>query len=142
MSEEQNYAGDITPKQAWEMLREDDGAVLLDVRTQAEWSYVGVPDLNELGKQPVFVQWLFFPDMRVNPEFVSQVADAGVAEENTVLIICRSGIRSKSAAIALTSLGFEKCYNIDAGFEGDRDPSNHRGALAGWKTDGLPWGQG
>ncbi|OHC74670.1 MAG: sulfurtransferase [Rhodospirillales bacterium RIFCSPLOWO2_12_FULL_58_28] len=136
------YAGDVTPKQAWQMLGEDASAVLLDVRTQAEWTFVGAPDLSSLGKQPVFVQWQTFPEMRPNSEFAQQVAGCGVGEENTVLLICRSGKRSLDAARALTSLGFAKCYNIAAGFDGDRDPANHRGTLNGWKADGLPWGQG
>lgn len=141
MSENKDYAGDISPKQAWEMLSADDSAVLLDVRTQAEWAYVGIPDPSGLGKQTVFVQWLFFPDKRINPQFAPQVAAGGIGEDDTVIIICRSGIRSKDAAIALTSLGYKTCYNVATGFEGDRDTANHRGSTGGWKVDGLPWVQ-
>lgn len=136
------YAGDVTPKQAWEMLGKDKDALLLDVRTQAEWTFVGVPDLSSIGKEPLFAQWSLFPDMRTNPQFASEVAGLGAKEDNALLILCRSGKRSEAAAKTLTSLGFKKCYNIAAGFEGDSDQSNHRGAVNGWKADGLPWRQG
>ncbi|MGE0096622.1 MAG: rhodanese-like domain-containing protein, partial [Alphaproteobacteria bacterium] len=33
------------------MLARDPNSVLVDVRSQAEWSFVGVPDLSSLGKK-------------------------------------------------------------------------------------------
>ena len=45
-----SYAGDITPEQAWTILRENPDAVLVDVRTDAEWRFVGVPDLSSLDR--------------------------------------------------------------------------------------------
>jgi rhodanese-related sulfurtransferase len=78
----------------------------------------------------------------VNPDFAGQVAAAGVERDAALLIICRSGIRSKAAAIALTAAGFGPCYNVATGFEGDPDPTKHRGTVNGWKVDGLPWVQG
>ena len=35
------YAGDLTPREAWELLGSEPDAVLVDCRTRAEWSYVG-----------------------------------------------------------------------------------------------------
>ncbi len=136
------YAGDLTPKQAWDMLATDRSAGLLDVRTPAEWTYVGVPDTAALGRQPVLAPWKLFPDMRLNVDFIRQVEQSGVDKSADLLIICRSGQRSKSAAIALTAAGFRSCYNVAYGFEGDKDASNHRGTVNGWKVDGLPWVQG
>ena len=72
------YAGDITPIEAWKLLNEDAGAVLVDVRTSAEWSYVGLPDLGSLGKQPAKIAWQLFPEMRVNPDFLEAVGVAGI----------------------------------------------------------------
>ena len=51
-----SYAGDVTPEQAWTVLRDEPGAALVDVRTRAEWSYVGLPDLADLGKEVVHVE--------------------------------------------------------------------------------------
>jgi rhodanese-related sulfurtransferase len=118
------------------------GAALLDVRTPAEWAYVGLPDLNALGRQPLLVTWLLFPSMQINADFVSQVSETGVEPGQELLILCRSGVRSKAAAIALTAVGFATCYNIAYGFEGDKDPAGHRGTVNGWKVDTLPWVQG
>lgn len=136
------YAGDVTPKQTWEMLAENPKSTLLDVRTPAEWTYVGLPDLTSLDRKPVLVPWILFPSMQANPDFLRQVSETGIDPDQDVLIICRSGVRSKSAAIALTEAGFKTCYNIAYGFEGDKDPAGHRGTVNGWKVDQLPWGQG
>jgi len=136
------YAGDIAPKQAWEILVSDPKAVLVDVRTPAEWNYVGVPDLGSVGKQAVFLPWLFFPSMEVNAKFVEQLASSGIDRDAPLLFLCRSGVRSKAAALAMTQQGFTACYNIANGFEGDSDPTRHRGTVSGWKVEGLPWVQG
>lgn len=136
------YAGDISPGEAWRILNDDPAAVLIDVRTPAEWNYVGVPDLSSVGKQPLFVPWLFFPSMELNRDFVEHLESAGLDREAPLLFVCRSGARSRSAAIAMTARGFNKCYNIASGFEGDADKTRHRGTVSGWKAEGLPWVQG
>ncbi len=136
------YAGDLTATESWRKLERDGDVSLLDVRTPAEWAYVGLPDTAGLGRQPVLVPWQVFPSMRVNPDFVRQVSETAIDPDRELLIICRSGVRSKSAAIALTAAGFACCYNIAHGFEGDKDGAGHRGTVNGWKVDGLPWIQG
>ncbi|MCW8834969.1 MAG: rhodanese-like domain-containing protein [Rhodospirillales bacterium] len=135
------YAGDITPREAWEMLQDDPNAVLVDVRTQAEWIYVGIPDISSLGRKPFLVPWLTLPAMQVNPDFRHQVEAEGVGPSATILFICRSGYRSRDAAVAMTSAGYDRCYNVSDGFEGPLDNDKHRGTSAGWKADGLPWVQ-
>jgi rhodanese-related sulfurtransferase len=137
-----SYAGDISPRQAWEMLAAEPAAVLIDVRTPAEWNYVGIPDLAPVGKKPLFVPWMFFPSMEVNPQFAAHLETAHIDPDAPLLFICRSGARSRSAAITMTARGYNRCYNIASGFEGDPDPTRHRGTLNGWKVDGLPWVQG
>lgn len=134
------YAGDITPEQAWSILRDDPTSVLVDVRTTAEWQFVGLPDPSELGKQTVLVEWSTFPSGDLNQSFVDQLRDAGVDDERTVLFICRSGQRSIGAAEAATAAGLGPAYNILDGFEGALGPDGHRGAV-GWRAVGLPWRQ-
>ncbi|MCR6630659.1 MAG: rhodanese-like domain-containing protein [Magnetospirillum sp.] len=136
------YAGDLTPTQAWERLQSEPNAKLIDVRTQAEWTYVGIPDLAGLGKQPILVQWQAFPAMSRNDAFADQLKSQGVQPGDTLLFLCRSGVRSKAAAELMTQLGFGAAYNILEGFEGPLDGSRHRGGAAGWKATGLPWVQG
>lgn len=135
-----SYAGDITPEQAWTILSENPDAVLVDVRTKAEWSYVGIPDLTELGKQTVLIEWVTFPDGQRNPDFVGQLREAGVADDQPVVFLCRSGQRSIGAAEAATADGVAEAYNVSDGFEGGLDSAGHRGAV-GWKALGLPWRQ-
>ena len=135
------YAGDLTPRQAWDILADDPRAALVDVRTGAEWSFVGVPDLSPLQKTPLFVEWQSYPSMRQNPSFVTDVSGHGLDPDAPILFLCRSGVRSKTAAIAVTDKGYRRCYNISDGFEGGHDAGGHRGTAAGWKAEGLSWRQ-
>jgi rhodanese-related sulfurtransferase len=136
-----SYAGDVTPEQAWTALRDEPGAVLVDVRTRAEWSYVGLPDLGGIGKEPVLIEWQTYPDGRVNDRFTAQLEEAGVAKDAPVYFLCRSGVRSVSAATTATQQGWSRSHNVLHGFEGPHDETRHR-TVAGWKVAGLPWVQG
>lgn len=138
------YAGDINPTEAWAILEREKDARLVDVRTRAEWSFVGVPDLTPISQVPVLVEWQTFPDMACDPDFgTTLLSQAGsIGSDQALLFLCRSGARSRSAAVAMTQQGFTRCYNIADGFEGPMDDNRHRGGVAGWKADGLPWVQG
>ncbi len=134
-----SFAGDIPVEEAWVILRDEPDAALIDVRTDAEWSFVGIPDLAKLGKQAVLVSWQRFPDMALNAGFVASLRDAGLSPDAANLFLCRSGARSRSAAFAMAAEGFSRCYNVAEGFEGDMDAHRHRGTAGGWKAAGLPW---
>ncbi|UIJ34524.1 rhodanese-like domain-containing protein [Allobranchiibius sp. GilTou73] len=138
----EGYAGDLTPQQAWELLAAHDDAVLVDVRTTAEWAYVGVPDITGLGRETEFVEWVSFPDGSSNPHFVDDVREAGVTpgDGRPVVFLCRSGQRSIGAAKAATAAGLGPAYNVLEGFEGGLDDAGHRGG-GGWRAAGLPWKQ-
>lgn len=134
------YAGDITAQQAWDLLAADDDAVLVDVRTDAEWTYVGVPDLTELNRDVVLDEWVHQGGVP-NPAFVDALREAvgdGPADR-PLIFLCRSGQRSIGAARAATAAGLGTSYNILEGFEGGI-ADGHRGQ-AGWKATGLPWKQ-
>ncbi|WP_342659674.1 rhodanese-like domain-containing protein [Rhodococcus ruber] len=134
-----SYAGDMTPQQAWELLRENPDAVLVDVRTDAEWKYVGVPETSSIGRRALFVEWVRYPNGARNEHFVDQLKDAGVTA-GPIVFLCRSGQRSIAAAEAATAAGLAPSYNILEGFEGGLDAERHRGA-EGWRAAGLPWRQ-
>ncbi|MGW0043042.1 rhodanese-like domain-containing protein [Rhodococcus sp. NPDC003348] len=136
-----SYAGDLTPQQAWDLLREHPRAVLVDVRTDAEWRFVGVPDTAELGRELLTIEWVSYDGTR-NADFVTQLQEAGVTggEDAEVIFLCRSGQRSIGAAEAATAAGIGPAYNVLDGFEGGLDESGHRGG-AGWRAVGLGWRQ-
>jgi rhodanese-related sulfurtransferase len=138
------YAGEVASLDAWKELSATPNAVLVDVRTQAEWTYVGVPDLSPIGKQVVLVSWDAFPTGPI-PDFgqrLKQALDArGVAADAPVFFICRSGARSRNAAIAATEAGYGKAFNVTEGFEGALDGERHRATARSWKGGGLPWVQ-
>ncbi len=138
------YAGDVSPTETWEMLAADAGAIVIDVRTDAEWNYVGVTDLSALGasREQINISWLTFPGNVKNEKFVAEVQAACPGADTTILFLCRSGQRSASAAKAMTEAGYTNCYNIAEGFEGDKDDAGHRGSKNGWKVRGLAWKQG
>lgn len=134
-----SYAGDLTPTQAWQLLQDDADAVLVDVRTQAEWAFVGVPDPTSLGKRPIFAEWSSLgtgPNPAAFVETVTGQVDPGAP----IVLLCRSGQRSIAAAQALTAAGYGPAYNVIDGFEGPLDDESHRGS-SGWRADGLPWRQ-
>lgn len=140
------YAGDLAPSQAWAQLQADPKAQLIDVRTVAEWNFVGLPDLSPVGRRVHCVEWQSFPSGAPNSAFVAQaqqaLAAAGADPAAPVFLLCRSGARSRAAAIALTQAGFAQAFNVAGGFEGDPDDEGHRGNSNGWKAEGLPWRQG
>jgi len=136
---------DVEVKEVWERLKRDPGSVLIDVRTQAEWTFVGVPDLSSLGKQLLLVEWQDFPEGQVVPSFTSQLeselAVIGAGKDAELFFICRSGHRSLHSGEAMAAVGYRACHNVAGGFEGPLDSSTHRGLVAGWKAAGLPWVQ-
>ncbi|EOM78010.1 rhodanese-like domain-containing protein [Rhodococcus rhodnii] len=136
-----SYAGDITPQQAWELLEQYPDATLVDVRTEPEWAYVGVPDLTGLGKRTLLVEWVRYGGAP-NPSFTEQLerADVTGGDDAPVIFLCRSGHRSIGAAEAATAAGIAPSYNVLDGFEGGLDEHGHRGAQ-GWRALGLPWQQ-
>jgi rhodanese-related sulfurtransferase len=135
------YAGDVSPKTAWKILSDNKDAVLIDVRTRAEWNYVGLPDLATIGSKPALLEWQVFPSMHPNPDFVSALSGAAPNKEVPMLFLCRSGVRSAAAAKAMTAAGYSSCFNVADGFEGPLDSQAKRGGSAGWKAAGLPWRQ-
>jgi len=137
-----DYAGDVDVTEAWRRLSEDPEAVLIDVRTTAEWNFVGLPDLSPLEKQVLQSEWKSFPSMALNPDFLAEVEQADIDKNAAVLLLCRSGQRSRDAAIRLTAAGHKNCYNVAGGFEGDKNAAGHRGTVGGWQFAGLPWIQG
>jgi rhodanese-related sulfurtransferase len=131
------YRGDLPPVEAHARLKANPQAVLVDVRTQPEWTFVGVPVVERL----IRLSWQVFPAMEINAGFVTEVEGAGLPKDTEILCICRSGARSASAAAALTRAGFTNCWNVAQGFEGDKNGDGHRGSSNGWKAANLPWTQ-
>jgi rhodanese-related sulfurtransferase len=142
-----SYAGDITPLEAWRLLSDNPHAVLVDVRTDAEWRFVGVPDLSSLGREVVYIEWNTSDGTR-NGNFLTDLQDqvpsaadgSDGSAERPVIFLCRSGNRSIGAAEVATGAGIAPSYNLLDGFEGQLDANGHRGET-GWRAIGLPWKQ-
>ena len=126
------YAGALTPKEAYEIWRAGPGAKLVDVRTRAEWDWVGrIPGAEE-------IEWMSYPTNQPNSHFLAQLKQQ-VDPEALVMFICRSGARSHNAASLASQAGYTEAYNVLEGFEGDKDANGHRGKIGGWRFAGLPW---
>lgn len=138
-----NYAADVDATTTWDRLTNESNSILVDVRTSAEWAFVGTPDLGSINKNVILEEWQQYPHMNVNLEFAQRVSNAvkshGGDQSTEVYFLCRSGVRSMAAAAALASLGYTKCFNVTGGFEGPPDSNQHRGAVDGWKARSLPW---
>ena len=137
-----DYAGDLSPKDTWKTLETEKDSFLVDCRTSAEWGFVGVPSLDDLGKKVIFLEWQKYPDMQINDGFLQEIVQSNISKSSTIIFLCRSGARSRSAAEFMTSLGYKNCFNCLDGFEGDHNKEGHRGNINGWKFDKLPWKQG
>ena len=130
------YAGAVTPQEAFTLLQADSTVKLVDVRTAAERDWVGRVALPEA--QHHAVQWNLYPGGVHNPDFMTQLsefADKG----DTLLFLCRSGVRSRHAAKLATEQGYKHCYDILEGFEGDKNELGHRKTVSGWCKASLPW---
>lgn len=126
------YAGVLTPSEAHEVWQLAPDARLIDVRTRAEWDWVGrIPGA-------VGVEWMRYPGNVPNADFISQLRQQA-DPESLVMFICRSGARSHLAAAAACAAGYTGSYNVLEGFEGEVDPQGHRGTVGGWRKAGLPW---
>ena len=147
MSEDRPIIDEVDPAEAYRLLECDPETALIDVRTRAEWAFVGLPDLSVLGRPVWPIEWVAFPNMARNPAFVDELtAQMGGKLPSRLFFICRSGARSMAAAQTVAATLAEQgvtahCTNVAEGFEGDLDQLGHRGLASGWKARGLPWRQ-
>jgi rhodanese-related sulfurtransferase len=133
----------LTPKRAHQMMHDDSRTILIDIRSSMEFLFVGHP----IGA--VHVPWIDEPEWTINPHFVTEVRKlllGGVICDEEVgcvpiILICRSGKRSKEAGNLLIAEGIKNVYHVDEGFEGDLDEQHHRSTLGGWRYHNLPWEQ-
>lgn len=138
----------LSPRDAHAALGQTSDSALVDVRTRAEWTFVGVPDLTAIRRPQAAVEWVRFPDMQPNDRFIEELtAELGGKLPQHLFFICRSGARSLAAARLVADRARGEgwsvtCVNVAEGFEGDLDAEGHRGTVNGWKVAGLPWRQG
>jgi len=138
--EEMSYKRNLLPKMAIERLQNNPQALFVDVRSKAEYKYVGYPENS------ILIPWIDDPDWEPNPEaFSDAVMQELDGRENLsdteIILICRSGFRSNEALKCLENKGFTQVSHVASGFEGDLDENDHRGNLNGWRHDGMPWSQ-
>lgn len=138
---------EVDPSEAFEILRDTPASAMVDVRTRAEWTFVGLPDVSATGRPLWLSEWVSYPQMTPDPAFMERLA-AQIEDRvpGRLLFICRSGGRSLMAAQAVSrAFAAEghavQCTNVAEGFEGDLDADGRRGARNGWKARGLPWRQ-
>ena len=135
-----SYKRNLLPKMAVERLQNNPQALFVDVRSKAEYKYVGYPENS------ILIPWIDDPDWEPNPEaFSDSVMQELDGRENLlnteIILICRSGFRSNEALKCLENKGFTQVSHVASGFEGDLDENDHRGNLNGWRHDGMPWSQ-
>jgi rhodanese-related sulfurtransferase len=135
--------GDISPKDAYKILQKDPRAVLIDIRSDMEFLFVGHPISAS------HIPWINEPDWVINPHFTAEVRKLLlgniICSDNehcaTIILICRSGNRSLEAGKKLLAEGLKNIFHIDSGFEGKLNDDHHRSSINGWRFDGLPWNQ-
>ncbi len=128
----------LSPTEAWQLIQNKPNVLLVDVRSQMEFLFVGHPT------GAIHIPWIDEPDWTVNPHFVTQVRQAilgGAQGAAAILLICRSGVRSLEAGQTLVEAGLKEVYNVADGFEGAMDEKHQRSSRGGWRFHGLPWEQ-
>ena len=138
--EEMSYKRNLLPKMAIERLQNNPQALFVDVRSKAEYKYVGYPENSNL------IPWIDDPDWEPNPEVFSDLVMQELdgrenLSDTEIILICRSGFRSNEALKCLENKGFTQVSHVASGFEGDLDENDHRGNLNGWRHDGMQWSQ-
>ena len=135
-----SYKRNLLPKMAVERLQNNPQALFVDVRSKAEYKYVGFPENS------ILIPWIDDPDWEPNPEAFSEAVMQELdgrenLSDTEIILICRSGFRSNEALKCLENKGFTQVSHVASGFEGDLDENDHRGNLNGWRHDGMPWSQ-
>jgi rhodanese-related sulfurtransferase len=157
---------DILSIEAYDMLNTVPNTYLIDVRTRAEYQFIGHPPTaylfpyyfwnGTLAKKGENWEYQFSVK---NKSFVDEISKK-YQKTNNLLIICRDGTRSILAARDLIKSGFKNVYNVRDGFEGPYFPYfedenrhkfyrhlakrnkipgfNHR-RFYGWQWWNLPW---
>ncbi len=138
----QDKTEEILPQAAFDLLKDDPRALLVDIRSSMEFLFVGHP------ADAVHVAWIDEPDWVVNPHFIQEIRKlilGGVvcADEGCVpiLLICRSGKRSLEAGDHLIKNGLTNIFSVAGGFEGELDNNHRRSTINGWRHESLPWVQ-
>jgi len=138
----------VTAREAHAMWKADPkGHLVLDVRTPEEYVFVGHAPMA----RNIPLAFMLYhmspgakhPAMRRNPDFVKLVK-AAARPDQTLIVMCRSGVRSAKSVDLLAKAGFKKVYTVIDGFEGDKvkdpkSPDFGKRTLNGWRNSGLPW---
>ncbi|QLP96744.1 MAG: rhodanese-like domain-containing protein [Rhodoblastus sp.] len=145
MTQSDSSVDEMNVDEAYRFLQDNPAAQLVDVRTRAEWTFVGAPLLPFREDGAIMLEWQSYPDMRIDADFVArldaELARRRVGADAALLFLCRSGARSHAAALAMKAAGRARCVNVRDGFEGPLDAEGRRGRVAGWRAAGLPWRQ-
>ena len=124
--------GFLMPAETWALFKSGE-IDLVDTRTLAERDLVGyVPG-------SILIEWYDYPAKKRNERFLEQLREK-VEPDRAVAFICRSGVRSKDAAMLATANGYASAFNVLHGFEGDKNARGQR-VVNGWRVDGMPWRQ-
>jgi len=147
----------LTPQEAYDMkMKEGDKVLFVDVRTPEELYFVGYPTVVDKNIPLVYVDYtktkekvnkktgkktVKFASVP-NKKFMAELEEAlkakGLTKDSPIILMCRSGHRAAKAAKMLDKAGYKNVYNLDQGFEGDKDKQKHR-TVNGWKNAGLPY---
>jgi rhodanese-related sulfurtransferase len=153
--------------EAYDMLNTLPDTYLIDVRTRAEYQFVGHPGnaylfpyrflTSEFIKENDQHQYRLTVK---NDAFVPEIGKAFKKEDNLLILGRGDGVRTGPAAKALMEAGFQKVFIVEDGFEGpefpyfedsnrhkfyrqlakrNKIPGYRKRGHYGWKWWGLPW---
>ena len=143
----------IDAKETIELMKKDPKVILVDVRTPAEWQFVGHTHAAQIMIPSVFFKYDGLDEKKPryrsigNDAFVSELedkaADLGANSDSTYILMCRSGAtRAQPAAKMLDQYGYKNVYIMTDGFEGSKTKEGDKKGfrlINGWKNSGAEW---
>jgi rhodanese-related sulfurtransferase len=135
------YSGDVLSPECWQVLSQEANSYLIDVRTNIEWQTIGIANLQSIDKETKLISIKLLPNMSYNNDFIPELLKIAPDKAAKLFFICKSGGRSKEAALLASQYGYKHCYNVLYGFEGELSQDAFGNTVGGWKALNLPWRQ-
>lgn len=145
----------VDAKETQEMMKKDPKVILVDVRTPEEWQFVGYTkdaqimlpgvmfDYSQMDTKQKKPRYMPAPNNKWISQFEEKIAELDADEDNTYVIMCRSGAtRAAPVAKMMDQYGFKDVYIMTDGFEGGKLKKGEKKGFRlknGWKNSGADW---
>ena len=104
-----SYKGEVDRSTLPEL--QGQGALIIDVRTPAEWKHTGII------KGSIRITYMDNEGRVDKQAFLKMVEEKTTTKDDLIVLVCRTGVRSKKAAEWLAKEGYTNIYNKTHGIK-------------------------